>query len=410
MLFKKRFPKRASVVIFLASNLLGVCLSVCAVRAETVLHSFVPGSGDGYHPEAGLVMDATGNLYGTTYFGGNNTHCKPDCGTVFKLSPDGTETVLHSFGGGKDGANPIGVPVFDKLGNLYGSTFAGGGCSALTAGCGTVFKITPSGKVTILYRFNPTNVLLDGENPHGGVVLDATGNLYGTTQNGGAFGGGIVFKLTPAGKETVLYNFGAISNDGSNPLAGVILDKNGNLYGTATSGGTGNGSGTVFVVTPAGQETVLWNFGVQPGDGANPEAGLVMDTRGNLYGTTYLGGNAGCFSGGCGTVFRISPTGKETVLYRFPKSGSNGNNPQAGLVFDAGGSLYGTTFSGGAYGGGVVFKLIPSRVVFVLWSVGGPFQGYDSQASLIFDNQTGTLYGTTDFGGTKNGGTVFSIP
>jgi len=304
---------------------------------ETVLHSFGNGMGDGSSPFAGLVRDSSGNLYGTTYSGGASGY-----GTVFMLDTTGKETVLHSFAGGADGKAPIyGSLVRDGSGNLYGTTKLGG-----ASGVGTVFKVTKTGKETVLYSF--TNGL-DGGYPFAGLVRDTSGNLYGTTYSGGASSVGTVFKVTKTGTETVLYSFSG-GADGEYPYAGLVRDSLGNLYGTTSEGGASN-VGTVFKVTPTGQETVLYSFAGGT-DGANPFAGLVRDRKGNLYGTTEAGG-----ASGVGTVFKLSATGQETVLHTFTGATMDGANPFGGLVRDAAGNLYGTTFVGGAFGHGAVYKI-----------------------------------------------------
>jgi len=266
---------------------------------ETVLYSFA-GAPDGAYPGAGggLVFDANGNLYGTTTAGGDNNN-----GTVFEVTPSGKETVLYSFCPDypycTDGYDPNGGLVFDKKGNLYGTTPYGG------VGPGTVFKVTPSGKETVLHSFAGGR---DGDFPYAGPVFDKKGNLYGTTGSGGANGKGIVFKVTPSGKETVLYSFCSRSGctDGNGPPAGLVFDKKGNLYGTTEYGGDSScgapyGCGVVFEVTPSGKETVLYRF-TGDSDGWNPLAGLVFDKKGSLYGTTYNGGTTNH-----GTVFKLTP-------------------------------------------------------------------------------------------------------
>jgi uncharacterized repeat protein (TIGR03803 family) len=296
-------------------------------------------------------MDAKGNLYGTTMQGGVGEVY----GTVFKLAGK-KETVLHSFTGSPDGAGPIAGLVMDAKGNLYGTTYYGGGPDPT----GTVFKVSKSGKETVLYSFCAVSGCADGESPYVGLVMDAKGNLYGTTTGGGASGAGTVFKVTSKGKETVLYSFTG-GADGAYPYAGLVMDAKGNLYGTTYYGGAGGcdlGCGTVFKVTKAGKETVLYSFAGGT-DGATPYAGLVMDAKGNLYGTTYYGGTStNCYLD-CGTVFKVSSKGKETVLYSFT-GGTDGAYPYFGfLVMDAKGNLYGTAYAGGSSEEGTVWKLTP---------------------------------------------------
>jgi uncharacterized repeat protein (TIGR03803 family) len=291
---------------------------------------------------------------------------------VFKLSPSGTETVLYSFTGGADGATPYAGLIQDGAGNLYGTTpYAG------TSGQGVVFKLircdsTPSGyEFKVLHSFTGG---ADGAIPFAGLVGDPAGNLYGTTYFGGAtsacyppYGCGVVFKLSPSGTETVLYSFTGL--DGFNPN-GLVRDAAGNLYGTTVVTWLGNqevGAGVVFKLSPNRTETVLYSF-TGGADGGFPQAGVIRDSAGNFYGTTYFGGGSSAcpvFDNSCGVVFKLSPTGTETVLHSFT-GGADGGNPNAGLIQDAAGNLYGTTILGGAtstcelpYWCGVVFKLAP---------------------------------------------------
>jgi uncharacterized repeat protein (TIGR03803 family) len=271
------------------------------------------------------------------------------CGTVFKLDTNGNEIVLYSFNGGEDGANPDAGLVQDAQGNLYGTT-AGGG----SFGDGTVFMVGTNNKETVLYSFRGGT---DGSNPHAGLVRDAQGNLYGTTPIGGAFDEGTVFEVDAKGQEIILHNFSGIDGDGAAPDDGLVQDAQGNLYGTTPNGGT-TGLGTVFKVDTNGNETVLYSFSGAEG---YPISGLVLDVHGNLYGTTYVGGNLAC-QDGCGTAFKVSENGKKTTLYSFT-GGPDGQQPSS-LVTDELGNLYGTTYEGGDLtcniglpGCGVVFKL-----------------------------------------------------
>jgi len=340
---------------------------------ETVLYSFCvqPNCADGAFPQAGVALDPKGNLYGTTASGGALDGCGGlGCGSVFKLTPAGQETVLDSLAG-YYGYTPVAGVVFDQKGNLYGTTLFGGDyqyqCRVNgSIGCGVVFGLTPKGKEIVLHSFCTQANCADGAEPSAGLVPDPQGNGYGTTLYGGAHGNGVVFKLTPDGKYRVLYSFCAQANctDGAEPAAGVVLDQEGNLYGITSWGGA-HGNGVVFKLTPTGKETVLYSFCAQANcaDGSTPVAGLVLDQNRNLFGTTRIGGaysNYWC-SYGCGVVFRITPKGSETVLYSFCAQTNciDGAEPQAGLAFDQQGNLYGTTSIGGAYDGGVVFKLTP---------------------------------------------------
>jgi uncharacterized repeat protein (TIGR03803 family) len=324
---------------------------------ESLLHSFA-GPTDGDEPRAGLARDAAGNLFGTTFFGGSSIPCPRDqvslfgCGIVFKLDPVGAETVLYRFGSSVfDGIRPLGRLILDLSGNLFGTTERGGngGCrifigkNLVDVGCGTVFKVDRNGNESILYSF-----INDGAVPVAGLAQDTSGNLFGTASTGGVmncasalFGQcGTVFKVDTAGQFSMLYSFQGASTgpDGGTPLSGLLLDASGNLFGTTAFGGTG--AGTIFKVTPAGKETLLHSFG--PGDGAAfPTAGLVQDAAGNFYGLA------------SGNVFKLDSTGKESVLFTFT---GNDNLASGDLVQDAGGNLYGMTASG-ASGFGAVFKL-----------------------------------------------------
>jgi uncharacterized repeat protein (TIGR03803 family) len=314
--------------------------STDATQELTTLYSFTGGgSGDGANPSAGLMADPAGNLYGTTAEGGASGR-----GTVFQLDPSGNLTVLHSFTGG-DGSHPRAALIADAAGNLYGTTISGGVQDA-----GTVFQLTPPGTLNVLYSFTGSG---DGALPWAGMIADASGNLYGTTYGGGANGQGTVFQLDPSGTLTVLYSFTG-GNDAS-PWAGLIADAAGNLYGT-TEGG--DGPGEVFQLTPSGTPNVLHNFTGR--DGAIPHGGLIFDAPGNLYGTTHNGGTSGY-----GTVFQLTPAGTLNVLHSFT-GGSDGAYPEAGLIADTAGNLYGTTWGGGAGGQGTVFQLTPSGTLNIL--------------------------------------------
>jgi uncharacterized repeat protein (TIGR03803 family) len=362
----------------------GVVFKLTPKGKEIVLHTFCEQGGncaDGQWPLGGLVFDLKGNLYGTTESGGAHSG-----GVVFKLTPEGRYIVLYSFCAQTnctDGDEPVAGVVFDQKGNLYGTTLYGGGQLC----CGVVFRLTPEGKEEVLHSFCAQTNCTDGALPSGGLIFDQKGNLYGTTSGGGPYnpsactgehgyyGCGIVFTLTPKGKETVLYNFCVRTNctDGEMPYAGLVFDQKGNLYGTTLFGGAYSG-GAVFKLTPGGKETVLYSFcqeGYPCADGENPYATLLFDQKGNLFGTTYYGGtfNSSWCLYGCGIVFKLTPKGKETVLYNFCAQGgyncTDGRHPDAGLVFDQTGNLYGTTVAGGAdyescgSGCGVVFKLTP---------------------------------------------------
>jgi uncharacterized repeat protein (TIGR03803 family) len=387
--------RRSAGIILAVLSALFLLGTGAAQRAHaqtfTVLHSFSGGTNDGAYPYAGLVMDSSGNLYGTTYVGGGGSECfGVGCGTVFKLDISGALTVLHSFSG-SDGKYPYAGLVRDSSGNLYGTTLYGG-----SIGYGTVFKLETSGPLTVLHSCDYS----DGANPYAGLVRDSSGNLYGTTVGGGPSGdGGTVFKLDTSGTLTVLHNFSG--SDGAYPYAGLVIDSSGNLYGTTSQGGS-YGYGTVFKLDSSGALTVLHNF--SGSDGGYPQAGLVRDSSGNLYGTTtYAGG-----SFGYGTVFKLDTSGVLTVLHSFPSGTNDGAYPYGGLVMDSSGNLYGTTAIGGSNGyGGTVFKLDTSGALTVLHNFSGSDGAYP-YAGLMMDSY-GTLYGTTHGGGSSGYGTVFEI-
>jgi len=311
---------------------------------HTVLYNFTGRRGDGQSPFIGtLTRDHAGNLYGTTINGGiYSQFCIPGCGTVYKLDPQGKETILHTFTGTNgDGAQPYGGVIFDSSGNLYGATPLGG-----ANGQGIIFKLDSHGKETILYTFTGG---ADGGAPIGTLVSDDHGNFYGTAATGGAVGVGTVFKIDATGKYTLLYTF-TDAGDGGFPESPLVLDPAGNLYGTTDIGGA-SGFGNVFKIDAKGNETVLYSF-TGGADGGSPSyAGLVRDAAGNLYGAAPSGGNKADF----GVVFKIDTTGKETVLHRF--KATDGRIPDGSLSIDAHGNLYGTTTLGGTYNGGVIYKI-----------------------------------------------------
>jgi len=427
----------AGAVLALAIMLVPAVVASRSAQGQTyfVVHSFT-GAPDGTYPRAGLVRDSRGNLYGTTENGGDPA-CDGGngCGTVFKVDTTGKEAVLYSFTGtAGDGIFPVAGLVLDAQGNLYGTTVEGGDLTCYHGmGCGTVFKVDSAGNETVLYRFtgSPDGAGVDGTFPQAGLVLDAQGNLYGTTEEGGEIpcnpaisgdGCGTVFKVDTAGNETVLYRFTGTAGDGALPFAGLIRDAQGNLYGTTAAGGDLScgggvaGCGTVFKLDTAGNETVMYNFTGLSGDGDGPQAGLVLDAQGNLYGTTSGGGDLTCRYGsyGCGTVFKLDSVGHETVLHIFTGTAGDGEYP-TGLVRDAQGNLYGTTIQGGdlpcgsGAGCGTVFKLDSVGNQTVLYSFTGGADGANPYAGLSFDS-AGNLYGTAESGGAAGDGVVFELP
>ena len=350
-----------------------------------------------------LVQGFDGNLFGTTSQG---WPCNQ--GTIFKMTPSGALTTLYVFpaqtdcSGGAEGGNPYAGLVQGSDGNLYGTATTGGdnSCPRFNGygGCGTVFRITPTGSLTTLYRFNGT----DGANPYAGLIQATDRNFYGTTYLGGANGYGTVFRITPAGILTTLHSF--TSTDGAYPGA-LIQATNGYLYGV-TYGSTGI-RGTIFRITPNGMLTTLHRFSQYVG--TYPAASkLLQGTDGNFYGTTYYGGTNGCQTGiysGCGTIFEITPAGAFTTLYSFNKT--DGANPDAGLVQGADGNIYGTTAGGGTNGGyGTVFVFAPGGGLTSLHSF-NKADGFSPNA--LFQDTNGTFYGTTLYGGVNGYGTTFSV-
>jgi uncharacterized repeat protein (TIGR03803 family) len=333
---KMHLKKRNLLAIVAAIITIG-CITVSA-QTLTTLHSF--NGGDGRSPEAALVQGSDGNFYGTTLLGG--AHLK---GTVFKIDATGSLTTLHSFSGSPgDGAVPFAGLVQGSDGNFYGTTASGGAFFQ-----GTVFRMTPSGAITVLHSFN--SFFSEGAVPFAELVQGSDGNFYGTTASGGEHFQGTVFRITPAGGITVLHSFSGYPSEGGVPFAGLVQGSDGNLYGTTALGGA-HFKGTVFKIDATGSLTTLHSFSGSPNDGANPVAGLVQGSDGNFYGTTAFGG-----AQVKGTVFNIDATGSLTTLHSFSGSPGEGAVPFAGLVQGSDGNFYGTTALGGAHGEGTVFKL-----------------------------------------------------
>ena len=402
---------------------------------QTTLYGF-PIS-DGNRPETGVVADSSGNFYGATLLGGG-----ADVGSVFQLKPSGkgkwTSTVLYSFSGSSDNGNNSVFPsslILDTAGNLYGAAEETG-----SRQYGSVFELTPTGqsKWTVKNLVQMSGV---SDHPLGNLILDKFGNLYGTSVDGGTNGFGSVFELTPKANgtwtESVIYSFGGYPIDGANPSAGLIFDAAGNLYGTTARGGPSSnckgallkplGCGIVFELQPVAgggwTEQVLHSFLGATSDGATPAGNLILDGGGNLFGTTIEGGikSKVCAAGGqtpagCGTVFELSLSNgnwTETILYEFTNANSDGSYPEAGLVEDPAGNLYGTTLHGGSSseGYGTVFKLAPATGGGWTESILYSFTGTDGEwpfSNLILD-AAGNLYGTTSEGGNAGFGTVFEI-
>ena len=415
------------------------------VRGESVTENLLYSFGlspDINAPTDSLIADAKGNLYGTAGQGGDGgSECTAPggCGGVFRFTRSGsgfTESTIYEFAGGKNGGGPYAGLYMDSTGSLYGTaTYDGADIGEFC--CGTVFKLTPQGSgytETTLYTFQGGS---DGAGPTAALIADPSGALYGTTQGGGdASGDGTVYKLTPSGggySESILYRFkGCTSSgktcDGANPNAALYRDSSGALYGTAQYGGKyecteGNRCGTVYKLTPEGsgyQEATIYNFKGGTTDGANPQTSLIADSTGALYGATGLGGsgnepacNDGSVVRGCGTVFKLAPTKrghyKESVLYSFQGNG-DAAQPQAGVIPGPTGSFYGTTALGGTANGGTVFQLVRHKGKYsdrVLYSFLGYPDGNLPRATVV--EVRGTLYGTTFQGGYWGVGIVFGV-
>jgi uncharacterized repeat protein (TIGR03803 family) len=394
---------------------LAVSVTASAQTTEVVLCSF--GSGncpDGGGP-GGVIRDSEGNLYGGTLAGG-----KHDKGVAYKLAPSGQETVLYNFcsQGGvlcTDGW-AASVSAIDSEGNLYGTAGFGGAHNV-----GDVYKLTASGQETVLHSFCSLAKCADGSAPSSGVIMDSEGNLYGTTLYGGASssghgvtsGAGVLYKLDPSGQETVLYNFCSLGNcaDGALPSGRLLMDSEGNLYGTTIEGGPNGGisagDGVVYKVDTSGRETVLCSFGsVSCPDGANPNGGVISDSEGNLYGTTGKGG-----AHGKGVAFELARSGEETVLYNFCSltNCADGEKP-GGVVRDSEGNLYGSASNGPKEnpGNGLVYELSASGSETVLCSFGSATCPGVYPSGVILDSE-GNLYGTTSEGGTNGAGLVFVL-
>jgi len=374
-------------------------------QTETILYSFKGGTTDGAEPSSGLLMDSSGNLYGTAVLGGSHGY-----GTAYELSLSGStwsETGLYSFKGGTtDGAYPYSGLVMDSSGNLYSTTYGGG-----LHNLGAFFEVTPGStwSDSVLYNFGSgtqvSSWTKDGDYPYDlGQIVMAGGNFYGTTYEGGQDNYGVVFEASPpvapatAWTESVIYDPSGVTNAPGKLKNGLFMDSSGNLYGGSLSGGA-HGYGTVFEVSSGGTGSVLYSFAAGTTDGAYPIGGLMMDSSGNLYGVTAQGG-----AHNNGTVFKLSYSGTswtETVLHSFGGSG-DGYSPNSGLVMDSSGNLYGTTFYGGAHSAGTAYEITSSGTESVLHSfAGGASDGSYPIGAMIIDS-SGNLYGTTEFGGSSN--------
>ena len=348
-----------------------------------VLYSFKGGT-DGANPDSGVTLDSAGNIYGTTYLGG-----AANAGVVYKLTPSGKETLLYSFTGGVDGANPYAGVILDTAGNLYGTTYQGG-----SANLGVVYKVSAAGRETVLHNFAGTP---DGANPYAGVISDASGNLYGTTHGGGGNDTGAVYKLMPSGQMTVLHSFPTENGGGAAPYSGVVRDSAGNLYGTTSP------AGAVYKLGPKGSYKLLHEFGGAGVDPTQPRWGVVLDPAGNLYGATETGGNADV-----GVVYKLDAAGGFKVLYQFPGRAFDGypGFPNASVIVDPGGNIYGTTPYGGTEG--MIYKVGSAGGETTLYNFEGAPGGTKPVAGVTLDS-AGNLYGATQLGGAANWGVVYKV-
>ncbi len=406
----------------LAAMLSAILLTCFAAQVEaqtyTVIHSF-SGGRDGAAPMAGLTIDGSGNLYGTANFGGNTGgNCGAGgCGVLYRLSNHNSGwilTPLYSFLGGDDGMNPeTAIVVIGPDGNLYSTTFYGGGSCNGSQGCGTVFKLQPPVETchSVLCPWTETNLHSfngdDGSGPVGALVFDQQGNLDGVTNTGSLRNGGTVYQLSASGgwMESIIFHpYGY-------PGSSVTLDHAGNLYGSTFIGM--NGPGTIYQLTPSGSNwigTDIYDF-TGGSDGAYPKAGVILDQAGNLYGATTVGG-----SGQGGTVFELMPSNggwNFNLIYSFtgPANGQLVVGPVGNLVMDAAGNLYGTTIADGAFGYGAVFKLTNSSEGWTYTSLHDFTGGSDGSypySNLIFDSN-GNIFGTASSGGAFGAGVVFEI-
>ncbi len=388
----------------------GQAYAVDPVGSSTVFYTFNDFSTDGFQPNAGLALGNDGNLYGTTSQGGT-----AGLGTVFRFTPAGALTTLYSFTGTNgDGSAPVSAPVQGSDGNLYGTTPTGG-----TGGVGTVYRLTPAGALTILHSF--TGASGEGASPLASLVQGSDGNFYGTTSTGGngVFsnasgtnpGYGTVFRITPAGALSTLHAFD-YANDGLKPLTALTPGSDGNFYGTTSVGGSGGG-GVAFVLTPGGALTVLFSFGGGNNDGYTSEGTLVQGSDGNFYGTTFAGGGV-TYNGiksDDGTTFSLTPAGKLTTLFTFDggHDGADGAAPTSGLVQASDGNFYGTTSAGTGGNAGTLFQLVPGGALKTIYTFDTLPGAVANPKSALVQGSDGNLYGTTSAGGANDAGTIYRV-
>ena len=404
-LLKKRraYAWAAMALAFFVVLALGPGQSLQA-QTFTTLYNFCPSGGlpcpTGAFPQTSVVQDDSGNIYGTTHDGGVYGSQGYGYGVVFEVRPTGDETVLYEFMGSSDGAGPNDL-LRDSAGNLYGTTAnAGEWAPGCPYGCGVVFELDPTtGEETVLYRF--AGGTTDGCVPTGGLIQDKSGNFYGITSFCGKSNQGTIFKLTESGEETVLHSFAGGAKDGASPgFATPVMDKKGNLYGATFNGGPSD-NGVVYKLSQTGRLTLLHSFAGGQKDGCNSYGTLARDTDGTLYGTTV---ECGSFS--AGTVWKVTKEGSETLLHNFSGSRSDGYNPTAGVVRDLHGSLFGDAGGGSNYYG-TVYKLSANGIFTLLHSFLGT-DGADPSGG-VFRDADGILYGTSFDGGSGCCGTVWKI-
>jgi uncharacterized repeat protein (TIGR03803 family) len=426
------------LTICCASLVAAMTMESAAAQNYAVIHNFSGGS-DGAAATAGVIIDRGGRLYGTTTAGGDTgANCDYNgagngCGAVYRLTAHGSDWItspLYVFRGGQDGSSPWARVIAGPDGTLFGTTMFGGGGPCVNSqfgmGCGTIFRLQPPANTcssdpcpwheTILYTFDGNGPGTHGANPMSEVVFDAAGNFYGTASVGGASGNGLVYKMTKTNRSwtySVVYSFAGPPNDGAGPESGLIFDQAGNLYGTTASGP--HGLGAIFELSPSGNswtEKVLYSLNQNGSDGGQPQGGLILDPGGNLYGTTTQGG-----ANMAGTVFELSPNGNSwtySVLTNFPNNGcfSCVQGSEASLLRDGAGQLYGTSPNGGLSGFcGAVFKLTPAQSGYVYNSL------YDFQCNAngafpygnVVADGSGNLVGTTGGGGSSGHGVVFTV-
>jgi uncharacterized repeat protein (TIGR03803 family) len=434
--------KRLHNTVFAAVIVFRMAASIAAAQtSETVIHQFT--GADGAAPNGQLLVDSSGNIFGTTQNGGTSTACTSGCGVVFEISPTSgggwLYRIIHDFQNQPDGANPRTSLSMDSAGNIYGTTVYGGtGAFDCTGGCGTIFMLSPSSNghwtETVLYRFQS---LTDGREPIDGVTIDAHGNLFGVTQfsDNATQYIGEVYELSPSGGKwtfTTLHNFIPNGTDGYYPLAGVVLDAAGNLYGNTQFGGNNSGCyqqgcGVIYELSPSSNgtwtENILYVFENLAGDGGSiPSGRIAMDSAGNIYGTTEYGGyiSSNCPAPGCGTLFKLVNNGgtwTRTTLHFFGDNAEDGKNPLGPVTLDSAGNLYGTT----QYGGASLAQTLSHGNVYTVPAAGAymPLHSFNTIAggeipwAGVTPDSHGNLWGTTFVGGQDQGdgyGVVFELP